>query len=909
MKWTVLSLFLCSLAFAGQVGIEPVVMTGPEGNQLTYFRINTGSEILNPEGMPPLEPPAAPADTGVLWVDRNHRYGICQSAAISADGHHIFANWYLNSPRADYYRTLGNEVPLWESFGDFFWAYGGQQIGVSRDGSVLTLARQDGAVKWSSSSSYPDWVFPYNSPMTGYSRCSRNGNRVVTCQNGVLTVLRSSNGQVLWSAEVPEPSRLQGIDLSDNGQIVAVTLYDSCIVYEQGARRAAIPIGTTNCGTQYAAALSGDGRLLVTGDYYGYVKLYYWDSTAANYLLRWQAQVGTPWVTGVAISRDGSRIACGTGYANGKLCVFDSSSSTPVMVYQNYGATGAQIASVALSADGSRVATASWGDIATSGTFRVFTVHNVGDTTPLVAITRDDEPGSLFCCDISDDGQFAVAGGKAVHAQRMGNGGEVYAVMIGAAESSNVGVSAILAPGRYLQVGQQTNVAWRVTNYGDAAATFWTHCQIRNSANTLLRHDSILVTALPPQETVSVSAPLFTPDTYDLYRFICYTLLPQDQYPADDTMIAIAKCYHDVRPCLIRPPHAENTVNMPFAPRVSIANNGSYPDTARCLLIIADSAGNQVYAESLTTPLTLPDDTATLAFPQLSLAPVGTYTATAISRCRDDRYPRNDTLRLQFRCTYEIIYDDGQFEAFYWVGRRDNDKFYVRFTPTIPPPYSLRHCRIYTNMANTPFDYVMLCPGSGNKPDTLTPLHIEPNVIAPSAPGWAEFDLDVTRHDSQDIWVVIHWPDNSPAIGVGADATPPIDLRSYFSSNQDTFQLWTTHDWMVRLLQSPEVGIASDKTTEPLRFELAPPAPNPFSSITLLSYSLPQETKIELKVFDAAGRLVSVLFSGSVRPGRFRLAWRGKDSSGQPLPPGIYFLKLLAPDLGLSAMRKLVLTR
>ncbi|MEO0077540.1 MAG: hypothetical protein ABIK86_00870 [candidate division WOR-3 bacterium] len=907
-------LFMLTLLAVGhvtalaEVGIEPVVTTAPDGSEQVWFRINTGSGYLFDQPLWPAQPQTSRSDTGVLWVDRNHRFGIVQSAAISADGHHIFANWYLNAERASYYRTLGTQVPVWEAPGSYTWAYGGQQIGVSRDASTMTLSTPTAAMKWSSNSPYPDWAFGYPGLGTGYAKCSRNGNRVVTCQNGVLTGIRSSNGHVQWTATVPEPTRLQGIDLSDNGRIVAVTVYDSCIVYDEGVRRAAIPIGTSNTGTQYAAAISGDGSLLVTGDYYGYVKLYRWDSTAQNYVMRWQAMVGTQWVAGVAISRYGNTIACGTGYANGKLCVFDSSSATPVMVYQNYGSNGAYVASVALSDSGHRVAAASWGDIATSGSFRVFTVHDVGDTTPLVAITRDDEPGSLFACDISGDGQFAVAGGKAVHAQVMGNGGEVYAVMMGSSEDRNVGVSSITSPGRYLQVGQPTDVTWRVTNYGDSTETFYSHCLLLNSADSLLRHDSALVSGLAPNGSLDVGAPQFTPDVYDLYRFVCYTSLDSDQYHSDDTMIGISKCFHDGMPVWIAPPNLEQTVNMEFTPRVGILNNGSYADGMNVGLRLADSVGNVIYSQTIATGPIPPDDTVTSSFPSLAISAPGQYTATAIVSCADDFHPENDTFRIQFRVTYEIMYDDGRPEAFYWVGRRDNDKFYVRFSPTLPPPYSIRRGRIYVNVANAPFDYVMLCPGEVGKPDTLNPLQVVYNVSTPVAPAWIEFDLDITRRDSAEVWAVLHWPSNSPALGVGADATPPIDLRSYFSSNQDTFRLWTTHDWMVRLTQSPDVGVAEQEGTSLLRFVLHPPQPNPFRSVTRLSFQLPHAGRVALSVFDATGRLVAVPVNGELAAGNHEVSWVPHGEDGSLLPHGIYFAKLVMPDAAHAAVRKLVLS-
>jgi len=905
----VLLLTVICIPAIGEVGVEPVVSTAPDGSMQVWFRINTGAGYLYDEPLAPAAPPTARADTGVLWVDRNHRYGIVQSTAISADGHHIFANWYLNAERASYYRTLGTSVPVWESPGSYPWAYGGQQIGVSRDASTMTLSSTTAAVKWSSSSPYPDWARGYPVPGAGFAKCSRNGNRVVTCQNGVLTSFRASDGQVQWTATVPEPTRLQGIDLSDNGRIVAVTLYDSCIVFDNGTRRAGIPIGTVNTGTQYAAAISGDGSMLVTGDFYGYVKLYRWDSTAQNYIMRWQALVGTPWVAGVAISRYGKTIACGTGYANGKLCVFDSSSATPVMVYQNYGSTGAYVASVALSDSGNRVAAASWGDVAPSGDFRVFTVHNVGDTTPLVAITRNDEPGSLFACDISGDGQFAVAGGKAVHAQVMGNGGEVYAVMIGVSETRNVGVSKVIAPGRHLQIGQPTTVSWQVANYGDSIETFYTHCLVKNSAGSVLRHDSILVADLAPQGTVNASAPQFTPDGYDLYRFMFYTALDSDQYRSDDTMVGTSKCFHDGLPVWIRPPNAEQTVNMPFTPRVGVLNDGSYPDSMNIELTLSDSLGSVIYSHTLPVGPVPPEDTVAVAFPSSSIGLTGLYTATAVVRCRYDFRPANDTLRTQFRVTYEITYDDGVPEAFYWVGRRDNDKFYVRFTPTLPPPYSIRRGRIFVNLANAPFDYVMICPGETGKPDTLHPLQVVYNVSTPVAPAWIEFDLDITRHDSSDVWTVLHWPSNSPALGVGADATPPLDLRSYFSSNQDTFRLWSTHDWMVRLTQSTDVGVLEPGKPVPLRLLLRSPQPNPFHSTTKLAFQLPHNGHVELRIFDTSGRLVATPVCGNLPAGNHEITWVAQNRDGAGLPEGVYFAKLLMSGTPRAVVRKLILAR
>jgi len=899
-------LLLPCLLLAAEVGLEPVITTGPDGAKLVGYRINTGSGIIEPAPAQGVIPPSAPADTGILWVDRNHRFGICQATAVSNDGYHVLANWYLNAQRAGYYRTMGDELPLWESPGDFTWGWNGQQIGVSRDGSVMGLSLQTAALKWSTSQ-YPDWTFPYSQPATGYTKVSRTGNRVVTCQNGTLTGLRGRDGAVVWQAEVPEPTRLQGLDLSNNGSIVAVTLYDSCIIYEDGVRRGAVPIGTASSGTQYAAAISGDGELLVTGDFYGQLKLYRWDST--SYVLRWQAAVGTPWVAGVNISNDGSTIACGTGYQNGKLCVFDSSSSTPLWTYQGYGGSGAYVPSIALSGDGSRIAAASWGEFSPSGTYKVLSVHDRDSAGPIFSITRDEEPGSLFSCDISNNGQLVVCGGKAVHAQQMGNGGEVYAIIIGATAASNVGVASVQQPTRYLEVGAAVTPQATVQNYGDSTASFMTHLVIMNSADSILYEDSADVSGLQPANTAPVSFAEWTPPQFDLYSFKFFTAMAGDSYPGDDTLLMKSKCFHDGAPIRIGPPNREVTINSSFAPAVSVANNGSYSDDMKCLLTIQDSAGAVVYAESTTTGIIMPDDTTIAVLPPEAISQVGAYTATAVITCADDFYPANDTFRYTFAVTYEVMYDDGGWEAFYQVAYpHDNDKFYVRCTPTLPAPYAITGGRLYVNTANQAFDYVVVCKDAAGVPDTAAVLGRAENVSTPTAPGWAAFELDITRSDISDVWLVVHWPDGGPSMGIGADGTQPIDNRSYFSNNANALTPWTSHDWMMRLMQSPNVGTAGAAEAQ-LCFRLLEPTPNPFRTAVGLRYEVPVASRIALKVYDRTGRLVAVPASGITQPGRYNLNWHATDREGRTVAPGVYFCRLQNLDSGASSVRKLTLVR
>lgn len=888
-----------------QVGINTVIETSTDGGKVTHNVVYTGTEYitLNSQQIPENR---FRSDTGVIFVDRNHRYAIVEAIGISDDGMGIFAYWDLNDERTAFYRSTGTNVPIWEYSGEFNWNYGGHWIGISDDALALSIGSNYKAYKWSCRSSTPDWNYSYPQLTKSCVLVSKDGSKVAAAtSSGILYIFDALTGDTIWTATFNEGNRLQGIDVNPDGSIVVVTVYDSCFIFENGVRRAGLPIGTSNTGTQYPAKICADGHLLVAGDYYGYVKLYRW--TGTQYLLVWQRFIGTPWVTDVAISADGSTILAGTGYSNGKVCLFDSSSSNPLWQYQGYGGYGAQIASVALSADGGRAAVASWGDTALTGTFYVLTVHDRNSDQPIIGITRNEEPGSLFAVDISEDGELVAAGGKAVHAYRFGNGGEVYSILVGSTFTHNVGVTAINNPSSYLQVGNPITPQATVYNFGDSTETFLTFLAIYDGANQEISRDSITVNNLGSGASRLVAFATFTPPAYDFYKFIFWTDLTNDGYPSDDTLTLLTKCFHDAKCEKVSPPFSEMTIGYQFSPSILVRNNGSYPDVITGYCLICDSFGNNIYLDSGRTYTVQPGDSAIISFSNFTIPYAGNLNAYGITRVADDFLPENDTLQKPFQGSYEIIYDDGTYEAFYWVGRNDNDKFYVRFTPTLQPPFSIRGGRIYVNMANTPFDYIILCKDANGRPDTAVILDRVENVSTPVAPGWIEFNFDVIRLDANDVWLVMHWPSGSPAMGVGADANLPRDYRSYWSSNQDTFQLWSSHDWIARIRQSSEVGILNSETVEK-RFVLEQCLPNPFFNQTTIHYSIPFVSKVAVRIFDATGRGVKTLIASSQQPGDYALIWDGRDDQGRKLAAGIYFYQLEAEGQ-FKAIKKTILIR
>lgn len=69
--------------------------------------------------------------------------------------------------------------------------------------------------------------------------------------------------------------------------------------------------------------------------------------------------------------------------------------------------------------------------------------------------------------------------------------------------------------------------------------------------------------------------------------------------------------------------------------------------------------------------------------------------------------------------------------------------------------------------------------------------------------------------------------------------------------------------------------------------------PNPIRSETLLSFRLDAPERILVSVVDVSGRRVRTVAERSFETGHHRLAWDGRDESGERLPAGVYLFQLV----------------
>ena len=132
--------------------------------------------------------------------------------------------------------------------------------------------------------------------------------------------------------------------------------------------------------------------------------------------------------------------------------------------------------------------------------------------------------------------------------------------------------------------------------------------------------------------------------------------------------------------------------------------------------------------------------------------------------------------------------------------------------------------------------------------------------------------------------LIVDWPSGTTQIAIGISA-----------------------DQRIVVTEGSSVSDAGDGTDLPARFGLGANVPNPFNPVTAIRYELPERARVNLRIYDLAGRLVRVLRTGAVEePGYHQAQWYGRDDRGRSVASGTYFYKLEANEF-ISTRRMLLI--
>jgi hypothetical protein len=105
----------------------------------------------------------------------------------------------------------------------------------------------------------------------------------------------------------------------------------------------------------------------------------------------------------------------------------------------------------------------------------------------------------------------------------------------------------------------------------------------------------------------------------------------------------------------------------------------------------------------------------------------------------------------------------------------------------------------------------------------------------------------------------------------------------------------------------PVIGVG-DMPNNPLPYYLALRSANPVrEGPARISFSIAVGEKVELRLYDASGRLVRTLANREFTPGEHDIYWDGLDDDGRPAPAGVYFYQMRTPSF--VSQKKLALLK
>ena len=102
------------------------------------------------------------------------------------------------------------------------------------------------------------------------------------------------------------------------------------------------------------------------------------------------------------------------------------------------------------------------------------------------------------------------------------------------------------------------------------------------------------------------------------------------------------------------------------------------------------------------------------------------------------------------------------------------------------------------------------------------------------------------------------------------------------------------HLYMVE--HSGFLGVDDPNQVNPQSVSIGQNYPNPFNPETIFQYTISNDSKVSLRIFDLLGKEVITLYDGQRSAGTYYEKWKGRGRDNQTVPSGIYFYQIKAGE-------------
>ncbi|MGD8719372.1 MAG: T9SS type A sorting domain-containing protein [Candidatus Zixiibacteriota bacterium] len=420
------ALLLTAAGFATGVVSERTVWETTAEGAFPYTETGSSEPVL-------YAPPASDAPPEQLWT-HNELINIYLTTAFGDSGQHIFAGTKNGVCRAQMFSLTGNGAYTWQvegASGEEVYTAGARDA----DAFAATFTGTPGDVRFfTSASSTPVWTYtpPSGEVADGPLAFPADGSFVVTTfndgSNTKLRVLNATNGAVIDEATTTNPYQRAKIIVSPDGKYIMYRNSSVLHVYAFNGTtltlRESVNVGaSTDCH-----GLSPDGKYLAYG--FSSMSVREWNGSA--YAPLFTHVVSGSYARNATFDAEGRLYTSWyrSDYKKPSIVCHTLPSSTPTWTFDYQVVAGSNqelIVDLAVTEDGDYLAAASWGN--ESNLNPELEIFNARTGDYLFGV---DSPGSMGACDIVVAGSnaYATAGGKNVHFNTMGRGGDIYCVHV-----------------------------------------------------------------------------------------------------------------------------------------------------------------------------------------------------------------------------------------------------------------------------------------------------------------------------------------------------------------------------------------------------------------------------------------------------------------------------------------------
>ena len=191
--------------------------------------------------------------------------------------------------------------------------------------------------------------------------------------------------------------------------------------------------------------------------------------------------------------------------------------------------------------------------------------------------------------------------------------------------------------------------------------------------------------------------------------------------------------------------------------------------------------------------------------------------------------------------------------------------------------------------------------------------------------NWVKLDLREKNIDAANNFVVAFTAGEYVASDATKDnrimITEMVDMNESFhsvtylnkpsSGTPDWFYISSANGiylYLIRAYVSNGVtGISEPIEVLPSSFTLSQNYPNPFNPSTVISYQLPKQSRVQIKIYDAIGNEIRSLIDEEKSAGKYNILWDSRNNYGARVSSGVYFYKITAD--GFAQTKKMILMK